>query len=464
MHVTFAETRNRLPDKLGLLLQVRDRLAPAIAHAGLHPADQLIDHGRKLSFIGHASFDALRDQLLHRATTLAVPVSAASLHRADRTHAAIHLIGPCLVQFRLPRRFIRACQKSSEHYRGGACGQGFCDIARELDPAVCNNRNALARENLCAIGNRRQLRHPGAGHDTGGTDRTGPDSHLHGIDTGPKEILRRLGCRNIPGDQFELRIPPLDHLDRIQHRLRMAVGRIDHDHIHPGLLQARHAIFRIRPDPDRRADAEPAMLILAGVGIHDALFNVLDRNEPLKLKVLIHDRKLLDPVFVQHLARLFQARAFRRRNQLVSLHDLRDLQIHPGFESQVSVGQNADQLLALRDRNTGDPVFRHQRMGIANRLIRRDRNRIEDHAALGFLDPVHFRRLIRRRQDAVDNSQPAFASNGDGQAGLRHGIHSRADNGDIDLDIARERRPRIDFTRQHLRLGRNQYDIVVGQP
>ena len=52
-------------------------------------------------------------------------------------------------------------------------------------------------------------------------------------------------------------------------------------------------------------------------------------------------------MLVQHLASLFQARPFGRRDQLISLHDLRDLQIHPGFEPQIAIRENTDQSLVL---------------------------------------------------------------------------------------------------------------------
>ena len=185
---------------------------------------------------------------------------------------------------------------------------------------------------------------------------------------------------------------------------------------------------------------------------------------PLSSKCFIDDRQLLDPMLVQHLASLFQAGPFGRRDQLVALHDLRDLQIHPGFEPQIAIRENTDQLLVFGNGNPGDSVFRHQRMGIANRLIGRDRDWVENHAALRFLDPVHFSRLIHRRQDAVNNPDAAFAGDGDGQPRLGDGIHGRADDGNVDLDVASQSRTHVDFTRQDLRFGRNQHDIVIGQP
>jgi len=137
--------------------------------------------------------------------------------------------------------------------------------------------------------------------------------------------------------------------------------------------------------------------------------------------------------------------------------------IHPGFEPQIAIRENTDQFFVFRNGDPRDPVFRHQRVGIANRLIGRDRNRVENHSALGFLYPVYFGRLIHRRQHSMNNPEAAFAGYGDGQTGLGDGIHRRADNGNVDLDVASKPRTHVDFSRQDLRLGRNQHDVVVGQ-
>ena len=55
-------------------------------------------------------------------------------------------------------------------------------------------------------------------------------------------------------------------------------------------------------------------------------------------------------------------------------------------------------------------------MGVADRLIRRDGDGIENHPAFGFFDLVDFGRLIDRRQDTMNDPDSAFASHGDSQS------------------------------------------------
>src|SRR6187200_565369 len=53
MHMALAEAGKSLADKRRLLLQIRNGLTSAIAHAGLHSAHHLINMRRQQSFIRH---------------------------------------------------------------------------------------------------------------------------------------------------------------------------------------------------------------------------------------------------------------------------------------------------------------------------------------------------------------------------------------------------------------------------
>src|SRR5512145_96285 len=106
VHMAFAESRDRLADERGILLQLGNRLAPAIAHPGLQSSDELINDRGQRSLVRHAAFDAFRHELLWRAPALAVPIAAAPFHGADRSHAPVNLICPCLVEHRFSWRFL----------------------------------------------------------------------------------------------------------------------------------------------------------------------------------------------------------------------------------------------------------------------------------------------------------------------------------------------------------------------
>ena len=75
----------------------------------------------------------------------------------------------------------------------------------------------------------------------------------------------------------------LDPLHAVEHALRMAVRRVDDDHVDAGLDQRLDALLGVAAHADRRADAQPAVLVLAGVRMLGRLEDVLDRDQAAQL-------------------------------------------------------------------------------------------------------------------------------------------------------------------------------------
>ena len=123
VHVRFAEAGGRDANQLGLALQLGDRRAAAVAHAGAQAADQLVDHRGDAAFVRDASFRCLpaRSFVARPAfeveLVLEVAVAAAAAHRADRAHAAVVLVAAPLVENDLARDSRRCrqtgCRSSS---------------------------------------------------------------------------------------------------------------------------------------------------------------------------------------------------------------------------------------------------------------------------------------------------------------------------------------------------------------
>ena len=179
--------------------------------------------------------------------------------------------------------------------------------------------------------------------------------------------------------------------------------------------------------------------------------------------MFVHDRQFLNPVFVQNFPRLLQTGAFRRGNKLVALHHLRHLQFHSGLESQIAIRQNSHQLAALGYRDSGDPVPGHQVVCIADGLIRRDCNGIQDHPTLGFFHFINFGSLVDRRENAVHDADPALLRHRNGQARFCHSIHGGADDGNIQLNVSRQTSSGIDLAREDMRFRRHQDDVIIRQ-
>ncbi len=63
----------------------------------------------------------------------------------------------------------------------------------------------------------------------------------------------------------------------------------------------------------------------------------------------------------------------------------------------------------------------------------------------------------------MDDPDPPFARHRDRQPRFRYSVHGRADERDIDPDIARDEGAGIDFAGHNLRLGRHEDHVVVRQ-
>src|SRR4051794_25679111 len=82
--------------------QFLDIPGSAITHACPQPADELIHKRSETPLVWHASLDPFRHELTGRRAPLPISIARPGSHRGNRTHAAIGLESPPLVNDRLP--------------------------------------------------------------------------------------------------------------------------------------------------------------------------------------------------------------------------------------------------------------------------------------------------------------------------------------------------------------------------
>ena len=244
----------------------------------------------------------------------------------------------------------------------------------------------------------------------------------------------------------------------------MAVRRINADDIHARRDQRRDALEDIVAHADRRATEQTAGSVLRGIRILLRLLNILDGDQATQMTLFIHQRELLDAMLGQNLARLLVGRAHRRGDQILARHNLVDRAGIVGFKTEIAVGQNTDQLARLiGNRHAGDAVARHQLFRVGNKVVRAEVERIGNNAVLRALHAVNLLRLLLDGHVLVDDAQTALARHGDGRLRLRHRIHGRRQERDIQLDLIGQIRFQLYFLGQHLAAARNQQNIIKSQ-
>ena len=182
------------------------------------------------------------------------------------------------------------------------------------------------------------------------------------------------------------------------------------------------------------------------------------------MHLLVHDEEFFDAMLVQNLFGFVAADTRPRGDEVLLGHDFGDQPVESFFEPQVAVRENADQRIALRDRQPGDVRAVHDLTRLRDGDVRADRDRVGNHSALVLLDLGDFRGLGLRVQIAVDDADPAGLGHRDGRPRLGHRVHSRADERRVQADRARQRRRHVSVLGHEVRLRRQQQNVVERQP
>jgi hypothetical protein len=173
---------------------------------------------------------------------------------------------------------------------------------------------------------------------------------------------------------------------------------------------------------------------------------------------------------MQQALRLVLADAFAHRDETLAGHQFGDRLARIVGEAHVAVGQDAAQFArliwigaALDHRDAGNPVFGHQPQRVGQGLVGMDRDRIDHHPGLEFLDLADLGFLLVDRHVAVDHAEPAGLRHRDRERAFGHGVHRRRDQRDAQFDLAGDTGAGVGVARQHARCGRYEHDVVERQ-
>ena len=165
------------------------------------------------------------------------------------------------------------------------------------------------------------------------------------------------------------------------------------------------------------------------------LFHVLDGDQPDTALVAVDDQKLLDPVLMQQLTRLFEGHALGGGDHPLG-HEFADRLALIGGEAHVPMGQDAGQTTVAGpyNRDPVDPIPLHQGQGLSQGRLGADGDRIDHHAGLEFLDRPNFVGLLLNREAFMHHADTTSLSHGNRQPMLGHGVHRRRHQRDTQFD------------------------------
>ena len=293
---------------------------------------------------GDPALDALGHQLQRVGhLLLEIAVGRAARHRADRAHAAVIFVAAALVEEHLARALVGAGEQRAEHRAIGAGGDRLGEVAGKLDAAIGDHRHAVLAAFLDGIDDRGELRHADPGDHAGRADRARPDADLDRVGAGLDQRPRALGGRDVADDDLGVVRHPADLVDRFEHPRRMAVRGVDDHDVDPGGEQRLGPLELLAAGAGGGGDAQPAVLVLAGVRKALRLLDVLDGDQAGAAIVVVDDQQLFDAVLVQQALGLLARDVLAHRDQLVLGHQLGDRLARIAGEAHVAVGQDADE-------------------------------------------------------------------------------------------------------------------------
>ncbi len=306
--------------------------------------------------------------------------------------------------------------------------------------------------------------HAGAGDDAGGADRTGADADLQAVDAQRQQVAGRGGGGDVAHDQVDIAGHAPDLLDGPHDLERVGVRGVDDDGVDLGVDQGLDPFQGVLGGAYPGAHAQLALGVLGGGGELFRFDDVLEGDQPFQEIIFVDDGQLFDAVDVQELLGFGHGDALAGGDQPLGFHDGRDLVAEIAGEAQVAVGQDAHQPpLRVDDGQAGDPLFPDQLQGFLDRVVRAQRDRVDDHARFRALDPEDLARLFLDGEVLVDDGHAAQLGHGDGHARFGDGVHGRRHQRDAQADAPGKRGGGVGLGGEDLRIARDQQHVIEGQ-
>ena len=124
-----------------------------------------------------------------------------------------------------------AGKHAAQHHEIGTGAESLGNVARGSTAAIRHDVAAKSVRRVGAIGDGGELRIADARHLASRADRAGANSHFYDVGPGQHQCLCHLACRDVAGDDYELRERFSRARDELDELLAVAVGDIQTRHL-----------------------------------------------------------------------------------------------------------------------------------------------------------------------------------------------------------------------------------------
>ena len=420
--------------------------------------------------VRHHSLDALRDEIILGLVVLKITRTGtlAVLERGHGTHSAIdYILAPVGVDL-LARTLFRTGEHGAEHHAVGTGGKSLRHVAGKLDAAIGDDRHAGAAKSLGGGIDRSKLRYADAADDARGADGAWADADLDSMGAGLSESDRRLACRDVAGNDVNLREMLDDVLRHVDDALGVAMGGIDHNDVNTGLSELLHAREIALSAGNGCGDAETELIVtvVGRVLVLDETLHISERVETYDAPLLVNERELADLVLSHDLIRLLERSAGLRRDHRL-LHHVRKLARLHGGEAHIGRGDHADKTLLIVKHGEAVELKPHALLlgtEEGDVVVRVETYRLGDETIEVALDLGDLLGLLILLKVLVYHAYAARKSHGNRHGCFGHRIHGCRDERYLHLLARSEVRFERCVIGQKIRILRHKRDIIVRKP
>ena len=242
----------------------------------------------------------------------------------------------------------------------------------------------------------------------------------------------------------------------------MTVSGIQHHGVYALCTQSGDAVQGIGGDADAGGYPEAALGVLAGGRITALLHDVLIGDEAHDEALVVYHGEFLHLVLLQDRLHILAVGAGSGdAHKAFGSHDVAHGDGKVLLETDVTVGDDTHQATAaVGDGDAANVVFLHQAKGIGHGLVLVNGNGVGDHAVLRTLYLTYLTGLGGDAHILVNDADSAFARQGDGHGRLGDRNHGGRHDGDVEGNVAGETGVEVYHAGEHLRISRDEKDIV----
>ncbi|EPY30023.1 IMP dehydrogenase [Angomonas deanei] len=376
---------------------------------------------------------------LHRLVLGEVPLARLLplCHGLERAHPSVHLQAQAVLEEELTRGLRGAAEHTAQHGHVGANREGLADIPDGAQSTVGGGGDPPRGAVLGDLVDRRPLRPTTGEHLLCNADTATAHPDANTVRPGVNQVLGLVLRDDVTGEYLDMReglLHPLDEGDLVE---RVALGAIQHQHVHPSPHEGLHPALVVVPGASGGGTHEAAGLVQGTVRELTRPDSITAGDEVDHLIGVVENREVPVTAAVQHVHGLRQLNGGALHRHVRPLrHDIPHRAVLILNVVDILGAHNPVQLAVgvatLRHENTTDPFCFFNVHNFVNGGIGGNRLGARNKPISERLDRLHHLHLTLHGTVVVEDTNAAHEGHRLRHFILGNGIHRAADDRNVE--------------------------------